>query len=124
MTDVGGVRMVHYGGLIAVYIMASRRHGTIYIGVTSDLYRRAYEHREGLVPGFTKTYGCKRLVWYDTFETIPGAIRREKTLKRWPREWKLNLIERSNPFWGDLYDDLITPKVPTYTPPETDPWRH
>ena len=116
--------MVRYHALIGVYIMASKRHGTLYIGVTSDLRRRVYEHREGLVPGFTKTYSCKRLVWYDTFETITGAIRREKTMKRWPRDWKTNLIERTNPVWGDLYLDLETPKVPTYTPPESDPWRH
>jgi putative endonuclease len=116
--------LVRYGATIAVYIMASRRHGTIYIGVTSDLIGRVHEHREGVIPGFTKTYGCRRLVWYETFETITGAIHREKALKRWPRDWKLNLIERTNPVWGDLYDDLLTPKVPIYTPPETDPWRH
>lgn len=99
--------------------MASRRNGTIYIGVTSDLHRRAREHRVGLVPGFTKTYGCKRLVWYETFETITGAIHKEKALKRWPRDWKCNLIERMNPVWGDLYEDLQTPKVPTFTPSAT-----
>jgi putative endonuclease len=93
-------------GVIAVYIMASGRHGTIYIGVTSDLNRRVFEHREGAVPGFTKTYGCKRLVWYEPFETITTAIQKEKSLKRWSREWKTNLIERTNPVWGDLYETL------------------
>jgi putative endonuclease len=98
--------LVARDGVIAVYIMASRRHGTIYIGVTSDLNRRVFEHREGAIPGFTKTYGCKRLVWYEPFETITAAIQREKSLKRWPREWKTNLIERSNPVWADLYGCL------------------
>jgi putative endonuclease len=123
--DDGGLgdvtAVVRYSAVIAVYIMASRRNGTIYIGVTSDLHRRVYEHREGVVAGFTKTYACKRLVWFETFETITGAIRREKALKRWPRDWKCNLIERINPVWGDLYEDLVTPKPPTYRPP-TDPW--
>jgi putative endonuclease len=93
-------------GLIAVYMMASRRYGTIYIGVASDLARRAWEHREGLIPGFTKRYGCKRLVWYEPHESIVVAIQREKSMKRWPRDWKTNLIERENPHWTDLYDTL------------------
>ncbi|NBB17421.1 GIY-YIG nuclease family protein [Caulobacter sp. SLTY] len=88
---------------MAVYIMASRRHGTIYVGVTSDLARRAFEHREGAVPGFTKKHGCKRLVWWKTFELMTSAIQREKTMKHWVREWKVNLIERDNPHWDDLY---------------------
>ena len=67
-------------GIIAVYMMASRRHGTLYIGVTSDLARRAFEHREGAIPGFTKTYGCKRLVWWESFELMTSAIQREKTM--------------------------------------------
>ena len=90
-------------GIIAVYIMASRRHGTLYIGVTSDLARRAFEHREGAIPGFTKKYGCKRLVWWESFELMTSAIQREKTMKHWIREWKVNLIERDNPYWDDLY---------------------
>lgn len=90
-------------GIIAVYIVASRRHGTIYIGVTSDLARRAFEHREGAIPGFTKKYGCKRLVWWEPFELMTSAIQREKTMKHWIREWKVNLIERDNPHWDDLY---------------------
>ncbi len=95
--------MVTRDGVIAVYIMASKRHGTIYIGVTSNLLRRVYEHRECLVPGFTKTYGCKRLVWFEIYYTMTKAIQREKSLKRWPRDWKANLIERTNPAWDDLY---------------------
>jgi putative endonuclease len=98
--------MVSRDGIIAVYMMASRRHGTLYIGVTGNLLRRAYEHREGLIPGFTKDYGCKRLVWCQPHELMTYAIRREKTLKHWPRQWKINLIERRNPFWEDLYPAL------------------
>jgi putative endonuclease len=92
---------------IAVYIMTDRMRGTLYIGVTSDLTRRIYEHREGVCPGFTKTYGLKRLVWYEPFDSMTGAIQREKSLKRWPRDWKINLIERENPHWDDLYGGLI-----------------
>ncbi len=91
---------------IAVYMMASRRHGTIYIGVTSKLLSRVYEHRNGLVRGFTKTYGVHRLVWYEPHESMLGAIQREKSLKKYPRQWKINLIERDNPFWDDLYPAL------------------
>ena len=84
--------MVTRDGIIAVYIMASGRHGTLYIGVTSNLARRAFEHREGAVPGFTKRYGCKRLVYWESFELMTNAIQREKSFKRWPRDWKTNLI--------------------------------
>ena len=96
-------RMVTRDGIIAVYIIASGKHGTLYIGVTSNLARRAWEHREGLIPGFSAKYGCKRLVWKQSFELMTNAIRREKTMKRWPRQWKINLIERENPNWDDLY---------------------
>jgi putative endonuclease len=89
-----------------VYIMASRRNGTIYIGVTNDLVSRAYEHREGLVGGFTKRYGVKLLVYYEVHESILEAIQRETSLKRWPRKWKLALIERENPQWRDLYEEI------------------
>ncbi|MEH6727215.1 MAG: GIY-YIG nuclease family protein [Hyphomicrobiales bacterium] len=89
-----------------VYIMASKRKGTLYVGVTSDLPKRAYEHREGLAPGFTRTYGCKMLVWYEAHDTMPAAIQREKTIKHYVRQWKLNLIEELNPNWDDLYDTL------------------
>jgi putative endonuclease len=88
---------------IATYIMASRPLGVIYIGATSDLPRRVYEHREGLIDGFTKTYGCKMLVWYEPHQMIATAIRRERTMKHWNRVWKLELIERMNPDWRDLY---------------------
>ncbi|WP_374453547.1 GIY-YIG nuclease family protein [Phenylobacterium sp.] len=80
--------------------------GTLYIGVTSQLSRRMWEHREGLSRGFTKTYGLKRLVWYEPFEDMSNAIQRERSLKRWPRQWKINLIERENPHWDDLCDSL------------------
>ena len=89
-----------------VYILASRRNGTIYIGVTADLIARLYEHREGSQPSFAKRYGAQRLVRYEFFEDMPTAIAREKQLKRWHREWKLNLIEADNPDWVDLAIDL------------------
>ncbi len=89
-----------------VYMMASKRNGTLYIGVTNDLGRRAYEHRTGLYPGFTRRYAVKQLVWYETYETMPAAIQREKRMKKWPRAWKLEAIESFNPDWDDLYDTL------------------
>jgi putative endonuclease len=92
---------------IAVYMMASRKHGTIYIGVTSQLPSRAGQHREGRSKGFTARYGVNRLVWYESHETIVGAIRREKQLKKYKREWKINLIERDNPHWDDLFPTLM-----------------
>jgi len=90
-----------------VYIMANQRNGTLYIGVTSDLIKRAYEHREGSVPGFTKRYGCKMLVWYELHETMTSAIEREKQLKAGNRTNKLALIEALNPDWTDLYASLF-----------------
>jgi predicted GIY-YIG superfamily endonuclease len=90
----------------AVYIMASGRNGTLYAGVTSDLPRRAYEHREGAVPGFAKRYGCKLLVWYEVHDSMVAAITREKQIKGGSRKKKLELIEGINPDWRDLYDDL------------------
>jgi len=96
-----------YNVFIAVYMMANRRHGTIYIGVTGKLPSRVYEHCEGLVDGFTKTYGLKRLVWYEPNESMTAAIQREKSLKKYTREWKINLIERENPYWEDLYPALV-----------------
>jgi putative endonuclease len=89
-----------------VYIMASRRNGTLYIGVTSDLPKRAYEHREGLIPGFTKKYGCKSLVWFAAFDSIEAARARELQMKEWRRTWKLELIEKLNPDWADLAPTL------------------
>ena len=87
--------------------MASKRNGTLYVGVTSNLPRRAYEHREGLIEGFTKKYGVKMLVWYERHDTMLAAIEREKSIKRWPRRWKLELIEKHNPTWRDLYEELM-----------------
>ena len=84
-----------------VYIMASSRHGTIYIGVTSDLMARIHQHREGLTRGFTRRYGVNRLVFYEMHETMDAAITREKQLKAWKRDWKIALIEQENPFWED-----------------------
>ncbi|MBV8922317.1 GIY-YIG nuclease family protein [Bradyrhizobium sp.] len=90
-----------------VYIMASRRSGTLYTGLTSDLPKRAYEHREGLVPGFTTKYGCKILVWYEVHETMIAAITRERQIKAGNRKKKLALIEGLNPEWKDLYETLM-----------------
>jgi putative endonuclease len=89
-----------------VYIMASRRNGTIYTGVAADLAQRAHEHREGLIDGFTKRYGCKTLVWYEEHYDYRDAIQHETSIKRYYRKWKLNLIESMNPEWRDLYLDL------------------
>ncbi len=89
-----------------VYIMTNGRDGTLYIGVTNDLSRRVYEHREEQTKGFTQRYGLHRLVYYETFEDIRVAIQREKTLKHWPRAWKLALIQEMNPDWQDLYGTL------------------
>src|SRR5262249_31432682 len=87
-------------------IVASRKNGTLYIGVTNDIARRAFEHREGLIPGFTKRYGVKLLVHIEPFDDIRAAIQREKSLKKWSRAWKIALIETNNPDWRDLYGDL------------------
>ena len=90
-----------------VYILASGRNGTLYVGVTSNIAARIYQHKEGLVPGFTKTYGVTKLVHCEPFESVSYAIKREKTLKKWPRKWKLDLIERDNPQWRDLAEDPL-----------------
>ena len=90
----------------AVYIMASRRNGTLYTGVTANLARRVHEHREALLPGFTSRYACKRLVWYEPYPTMAEAITREKQIKAGSRKKKLALIEAMNPDWNDLYPDL------------------
>jgi putative endonuclease len=86
--------------------MASRKNGTLYTGMTSDLARRAFEHRERAREGFTKRYGVRRLVWYENFELITAAMQREPTIKGYPRQWKINLIEAENPDWLDLYNRL------------------
>ena len=95
-----------FNRFIAVYMMANRKHGTLYIGVTSQLLARIGQHREARIPGFTQKYGLRRLVWYEPHETMVHAIQREKSLKKYPREWKINLIERDNPHWEDLYPAL------------------
>jgi len=94
------------GRYIAVYIMANQRNGTLYTGATGYLTRRVWEHREGLLPGFTRKYGLTRLVWYESHEDMPTAFQRERSIKRWPRQWKINLIERENPNWEDLCPGL------------------
>ena len=90
----------------AVYILASHRNGTLYTGVTSNLIQRVYQHKEHLVQGFTDTYQVTQLVWYELHETMESAIAREKRLKKWNRQWKLRLIEESNPTWQDLWPEI------------------
>ena len=87
--------------------MASGRNGTLYIGVTSDLVKRVWEHREGLVAGFTRKYGCKMLVWYEVYDDLQEARLRELQMKKWKRLWKLSTIEAMNPDWQDLYSTLV-----------------
>lgn len=89
-----------------VYIMANKRNGTLYIGVTSNLMRRAYEHREGLIEGFTRKYQCKLLVWYQAFDQLEAARLRERQMKEWRRAWKIREIETQNPNWDDLFLSL------------------
>ena len=102
----------------AVYMLASQRNGTLYIGVTSDLVQRIWQHREGLADGFTKQYGLKILVWYEQHETMESAISREKAMKKWLRKWKLATIEKSNPDWVDLWPAITGaaphPVLPTH----------
>jgi putative endonuclease len=92
-----------------VYIMASRRNGTIYIGVTSDLPKRVWEHRNGIIDGFTKKYRCHSLVWFEAHDNIESARQRELQMKEWKRAWKLREIEGLNPDWEDLYDRIALP---------------
>jgi len=90
-----------------VYILASKPGGTVYIGITNDLVRRTYEHRNGLVRGFTKRYSVKSLVYFEQFDTPNVAIQREKNIKHWSREWKIDLIISTNPTWRDLYEEIL-----------------
>ena len=99
--------MLNGTGKAFVYIMASKRNGTLYLGVTTDLVGRVYEHRNSLVDGFTAKYGVRDLVYYETFDDISKAIVREKQLKSWRRLWKIRLIETENPQWQDLYPDIV-----------------
>jgi putative endonuclease len=90
-----------------VYMLASQRNGTLYVGVTSDLVKRIYEHKNHLADGFTSKYNVIMLVYYEIIDDISAAIQREKTIKKYPRKWKINLIEENNPEWNDLYDDIV-----------------
>lgn len=102
-----------------VYLLASDRNGTLYCGVTSDLVRRVWQHREHLVEGFTRRYGATRLVWYERHATMASAIVREKRIKRWNRAWKLGLIDAMNPSWRDLWPDIVgvMPRAHVHGPP-------
>ena len=91
----------------AVYVLASKRNGTIYVGVTSNLVKRIWEHKNNLVEGFTKKYKVHCLVWYELHDTMESAIISEKRLKGWHRKWKLRLIEERNPGWQDLYEKIL-----------------
>jgi len=91
----------------AVYILASKRNGTLYIGVTSNLFKRIGEHRNNLVEGFTERYGVHNLVWYELHESMESAIQREKRLKEWKRQWKMQMIEKVNPNWDNLYPGIV-----------------
>ncbi|RJF93762.1 GIY-YIG nuclease family protein [Sphingomonas cavernae] len=95
-----------------VYMLAGRRHGTLYTGVTSNLGARLHQHRNGLIPGFTHDYDVARLVWLERHETMETAIAREKRIKKWERQWKINMIEAENPNWDDLALDLGFPPLP------------
>ena len=90
-----------------VYVLASKRNGTLYVGVTSDLIKRVYEHKHGLADGFTKKYKIHRLVYFEMHEDMNAAITREKQIKKWNRAWKLELIEKNNPAWKDLYESIV-----------------
>lgn len=90
-----------------VYILASERNGTLYIGVTSDLVKRVWEHQSDFVEGFTKKYKVHHLVWYEVHDNMEAAINREKQLKEWKRQWKITLIEKTNPYWNDLYASIV-----------------
>jgi len=101
-TTIASMRKTYY-----VYMLTNKRAGTLYIGVTNNLVRRVYEHKLGLVEGFSKKYGVKKLVWYEQTNDIRAALTREKQLKKWERKWKIELIENANSTWRDLYYELI-----------------
>lgn len=90
-----------------VYLMSSQKHGTLYVGVTNDLIRRVWEHKHDVVEGFTKKYQVHWLVWFEETTDVTTAIQREKQIKKWRRQWKIDLIEKENPNWDDLYDQLV-----------------
>ncbi|TNF36400.1 MAG: GIY-YIG nuclease family protein [Gammaproteobacteria bacterium] len=91
----------------AIYMLANRKHGTLYVGITSDLVGRVWQHKQGVVDGFSRRYGLKQLVYYELHESMESAILREKCLKKWNRVWKIELIESTNPEWTDLWDSLF-----------------
>jgi putative endonuclease len=93
---------------VYVYLLASAKHGTLYVGVTNDLVRRIYQHKTGVFRGFTSRYHVYRLVWFESYDDPINAIAREKEIKKWRREWKVSLIERSNPEWVDLYETIAS----------------
>jgi putative endonuclease len=103
---------------IAAYIMASGRNGTLYTGMTANLEARVWKHRTGVFEGFSKTYGCVRLAWFERFGLVVDAIRREKQIKEWRRDWKLALIEQANPDWRDLAADWFPENDPDWRPPK------
>ncbi|MBJ7320614.1 MAG: GIY-YIG nuclease family protein [Brevundimonas sp.] len=105
---------------IATYIMASGRNGTLYVGMTANLTARVWKHRTGAFDGFGKAYGCTRLVWFEQHVWVVEAIRREKRLKKWLRDWKLQLIEAANPDWRDLAEGWYPVHDPNWTPPVED----
>ena len=101
-----------------VYILGSRPYGTLYIGVTNDIYGRTRQHRDGIGSKFTKTHNVHTLVWFEVYGDIEEAIQREKSLERWPRQWNINLIERDNPHWQDLYSHDAGVEIPLLNRPE------
>ena len=110
--------MATHRTFIATYMMANRRNGAIYTGMTANLTARVWKHRTGVFDGFSTRYGCTRLVWYQPFAWVTSAIRREKQIKEWKRDWKLALIEETNPGWLDLAADWYPQNDPDWTPPE------
>jgi putative endonuclease len=106
---VPAIHALHHAKMAGgyVYILASKPNGVLYVGVTSDLVRRLHEHRGGVVPGFTRQYGVKRLVYFERHDAIETAIQREHNMKHWPRTWKVRLILAENPEWNDLYETII-----------------
>jgi putative endonuclease len=106
---VPAIHVLHYRRMLAgwVYILASAPNGILYVGVTNDLVRRIYEHRNRLIAGFTKKYSVKRLVYFERYEEIQTAIQREHNIKHWSRKWKVRLILAANPDWNDLYDSIV-----------------
>lgn len=106
-TPIGERESREFNMTPCVYILSSKRNGTLYIGVTSNLVQRVWQHRNNFVEGFTKRYGVHTLVWYEMHSTMYSAITRERALKKWNRSWKVDLIEENNPTWRDLYSEIV-----------------